>query len=271
MDPSIRKLAEDQAIKNIETEFGTDKHNNKSTDIKTETKYNDITYLEELIAAGNNFKNTLWLKEQYEGYKYLSTFTGDNYETAIIDFKNELMKFPSNIFKSVNIKNKDKFIEKLIFNMINYPYNLLSFVKTNLNKYETYLKNSENLEYTISNFETELIQAKQLFNSIEIKPEWFTETELEKYTKVLATAKHTLNKNIEITNILRDKYFVNYGYINSYDNKALKEFNFANKIHNKDMKELPELHKTILNKSDGRGNTEYNCSCGFAYKIDSTD
>ena len=91
----FKNLSElDQAIKNIEAEFGTDKHNNKSTDIKTETKYNDITYLEELIAAGNNFKNTLWLKEQYEGYKYLSTFTGDNYETAIIDFKNELMTFP---------------------------------------------------------------------------------------------------------------------------------------------------------------------------------
>jgi hypothetical protein len=74
----------------------------------------------------------------------------------------------------------------------------------------------------------------------------------------------------EITDEVRKTYFKNYGIMNSWDEQYWLKFHFANALHNKDMKEHPELHE-MKNVTRGRGYEETTCKCGFSFSADSSD
>ena len=77
-------------------------------------------------------------------------------------------------------------------------------------------------------------------------------------------------KTVEITDDIREKYFVNYGTANGWDDADLLDYNVASAIHARDVKAHPELHGNRDRKL-GRCYNEYGCKCGFSHSVDSSD
>lgn len=77
-------------------------------------------------------------------------------------------------------------------------------------------------------------------------------------------------KSIEITPQVRKQYFKNYGYMNGWDEKTTEEYRKSSALHDIDVKNHPQLHKSESSQPY-RCVSVWKCSCGLGYAVDSSD
>lgn len=76
--------------------------------------------------------------------------------------------------------------------------------------------------------------------------------------------------SIEITPQIRKKYFKNYGYMNGWNEETCENYRKSSALHDIDVKKHPQLHKSET-RQPYRCVTQWQCSCGLGYAVDSSD
>lgn len=119
-----------------------------------------------------------------------------------------------------------------------------------------------------------LTETKKLVKTIGDIPKW---CDIEKYSKALEALKTKKESDenwvntVEITDEIRDKYFIDYGYENGWQQDDRDKFSIAEHLHNRDLKEHPELHDGPYRRKNRRCDETIYCSCGFKHSADSSD
>jgi hypothetical protein len=230
-----------------------------------------------------------WLKEPYEGiYKELSEYNKDitkfkNNTDLIYQIGNTLIRIlgysPSSTYNVEQKLNKVPLsiykeccsqIEPVKKEIEKYPWFKLSYNAICLN---CLYKKDVPTGY-IPWFEEILSETKKLLKTIGDIPKW---CDIEKYGEALEALKtkkesdDNWKNNIEITDDIRKKYFINYGYANGWDQNTSDKFTIAAHLHNRDLKEHPELHDGPYHRNNARCDSTTYCSCGFSHSVDSSD
>jgi hypothetical protein len=118
-----------------------------------------------------------------------------------------------------------------------------------------------------------LTETKKLVKTIGDIPKW---CDIEKYSEAIEALKTKKESDeiwvntTEITDEIRDEYFIDYGYANSWGQDDKDKFRIAYRLHNRDSKDHPELHNT-QRKQNARSDETIYCSCGFKHSADSSD
>lgn len=119
-----------------------------------------------------------------------------------------------------------------------------------------------------------LSETKKLVKTIGDIPKW---CDIEKYSEALEALKtkkesdENWKNNVEITDDIRKEYFIDYGYANGWNQNTTDKFTIADYLHNRDLKEHPELHDGPYRRKNGRCDETIYCSCGFKHSADSSD
>lgn len=78
-------------------------------------------------------------------------------------------------------------------------------------------------------------------------------------------------KTVEITDEIRKKYFVDYGYMNGWTASTSHMYDVACILHERDKAAHPELHQEVGPRRWGRCVHSTRCSCGLEWAVDSSD
>lgn len=119
-----------------------------------------------------------------------------------------------------------------------------------------------------------LSETKKLVKTIGDIPKW---CDIEKYSEALEALKtkkesdENWKNNVKITDDIRKEYFIDYGYANEWNQNTTDKFTIADHLHNRDLKEHPELHDGPYRRKNGHCDETIYCSCGFKHSADSSD
>lgn len=266
-----------------------EQHRNDPANLPVEGQDKVVEEFNERLAAVKTAISYPWLKEPYEGiYKELS-----KYNSEITRYKNDeqlLIQIGYTVFHILGNDPANPFVLKRNENKVTlsiwndcgakvkaikdkvkeYPWFKLSYLAVCLNTL---------FEKTVSNahinwFESCIENSKKLLSAIDVIPDWF---DLDKYIKKLDELKNKKDADenwvntVEITDDIRDEYFIDYGYMNSWQQDDRDKYRTASILHKRDKKEQPELHDGLYRRKNGRCDETTYCSCGFEWSADSSD
>jgi hypothetical protein len=278
-----------EKIKSINNLNDSEKTPENSAELPVEGQDKVVEEFNKRLEAVKTAISYPWLKEPYEGiYNELS-----KYNKKIFLYKNDkqlltqinytifqvLGPDPSNKYVLKRKENKVSFsiwkeclkkIDEIVLAVKEYPYFKLSYLAICLN---TLFNKTVSTSY-INWFESCIENAKKLLSAINEKPVWF---DLDEYIKKLDELKNKKDTDenwvntVEITDEIRDNYFIDYGYMNSWQQDDNDKYHTAYILHNRDKKEHPELHDGPHLRKNGRSDETTYCSCGFSHSVDSSD